>query len=301
MLSPASFELASFYTILDEILKIGFAPTSYGEFLEMRCAELGVFRKPGTYAVGELTFTGDSVLDEGKEIPEGTTVSTGGDVPLYFLTTETVVMSNGVAIAPAMCEVPGLFGNVRAEVIDHIVGDLANLFTVTNVNDFHSGSDDETDEDLLSRYNDLVQRPVTSGNENHYLAWSKSVAGIGDARVRSNHSDETVPVGTVELFLLDSSKLPASQTLVTSTYDYIETVRPVGATVRCVPATGIPIEEYLRTLAFKDPIVRYSQIANKILDVEDVLDYSDLLVNGGTGNITIGYTEVAVKGEVTFV
>jgi len=323
MLSPSSYEFANFYALLDEVLKLGFAPTSSDEFLEMRCAELGVYRKQGTYGIGELTFIGDPIVDEGKVIPEGTTTTTGGNVPIYFITTEEAVMTDGVAKAMAQCEVPGLFGNVRAGDISLVVGDMANLFSVSNLTDFHSGSDDELDEDLFTRYNDLLSRPITSGNENHYLLWARSVNGIGDARVRSNHTDVNTPVGTVEVILLDATKMPTSVQLNAAVYDYIESVRPIGATVVVRSADALLIDvsvslvtvggadvvaieaqindslaSYLKDLAFKDDVVRYSRIANLFLEIEGVLDYSDFTLNGGSSNITTNYTTVAIKGDV---
>jgi len=56
---------------------------------------------------------------------------------------------------------------------------------------------------------------------------------------------------------------------------------------------------YLKTLAFVDPVVRYSRIANVILDADAVLDYSNLTLNGGTTNISITDGSVAVVGTVS--
>jgi uncharacterized phage protein gp47/JayE len=58
--------------------------------------------------------------------------------------------------------------------------------------------------------------------------------------------------------------------------------------------------DYLKSLAFIDPIVRYSKIASILLDTPSVLDYSNLTVNGGTANVTIADGSVAVGGTVTF-
>lgn len=60
------------------------------------------------------------------------------------------------------------------------------------------------------------------------------------------------------------------------------------------------ITDYIKSLAFTDDNdVRYVRIGNAILDTLGVQDYSDLTVNGGTVNITIGTQEVAVVGTVT--
>lgn len=101
---------------------------------------------------------------------------------------------------------------------------------------------------------------------------------------------------------------------------------PIGARVSVEPATAVlvnvsatltiadgynaasvqaavtqSIDAYLKSLAFtSDNDVRYARIANAILDTPGVQDYQNLLVNGGTANVTIGEQEVAVLGTVTW-
>lgn len=60
------------------------------------------------------------------------------------------------------------------------------------------------------------------------------------------------------------------------------------------------IRAYIKSLAFADDNdARYARIGTAILDTQGVLDYSNLLVNGGTANVAIGPQEVAVLGTVT--
>lgn len=79
------------------------------------------------------------------------------------------------------------------------------------------------------------------------------------------------------------------------------------ATVKAAAATAV--DNYLKGIAFKDVStpgkevendVKYARIASAILDTVGVEDYSNLLVNGGTANITVAAQEVAIKGTVTF-
>ncbi|WFR62582.1 hypothetical protein P9222_31210 [Paenibacillus amylolyticus] len=58
------------------------------------------------------------------------------------------------------------------------------------------------------------------------------------------------------------------------------------------------VTAYLKELAFADPLVRWTRIANVILDIPPVIDYSDLLVNGGMSNLEIAPGAVAVLGTV---
>ena len=62
------------------------------------------------------------------------------------------------------------------------------------------------------------------------------------------------------------------------------------------------IKDYIVSLAFAvNNDVIYTQVGSAILGVQGVVDYADLLVNGGTTNIVIGEQEVAVPGTVTVV
>jgi uncharacterized phage protein gp47/JayE len=316
LLSPAAIELALAYANLDNNIKFGFADTTYGTYLDRRVGEHGVTRKPAVKATGSLKFTGAN----GTVIPAGTRCSTADAIPIYFVTTTSGTISGGNATVTAEAETAGAAGNVAVGTITRVTGTLSGVINVTNPADFTGGVDTESDADLLARYLDYVRRPATSGNANQYRQWALEVSGISDAKVTEVWNGP----GTVKVVLLDTDKTAPDASLVTSVADHIESVRPVGATVTVVGATEVPINvsatltldtgktvadvqgaietgivAYLKTLAFVDPIVRYSQIANVILDVDGVLDYANLTVNGGTANITIADGSVAVIGSVT--
>lgn len=100
---------------------------------------------------------------------------------------------------------------------------------------------------------------------------------------------------------------------------------PIGARVYVEPATAVTItvsatltyapgvnqasvraaveqaiRDYITSLAFAaNNDVIYTHVGSTILSVQGVVDYSNLLVNGGTANIVIGDQEVAVLGTVT--
>lgn len=60
------------------------------------------------------------------------------------------------------------------------------------------------------------------------------------------------------------------------------------------------LKSYIKSIAFADNNdVLYSRIGQAILDTTGVQDYSNLLVNGGTANVSIADNEVAVLGTVT--
>jgi uncharacterized phage protein gp47/JayE len=318
MLSKSAIEFALAYLEMDNLLTFGFiSDNTPSEFIDLRAGELGLTRKPSVKATGQVTFSGV----DGTVIDVGTRVSTNGASPVYFVTTQAGTIASGSVTVSAVAEVGGISGNVVASDISLVLGNLSGVITVSNTSPFTGGVDDESDEDLVARYFEKVQKPATSGNTFEYQQWAKSVAGVGDAKVYPLWNGN----GTVKVVLLDGNKRTPSAGVITATSDYIASVRPIGATVTVVGATEVPITvsatltlasgstitsatsefnaamtDYLKSLAFVDPIVRYSKIASILLDTPSVLDYSNLTVNGGTANVTIADGSVAVGGTVTF-
>lgn len=171
---------------------------------------------------------------------------------------------------------------------------------------------------MRERYYTKVRTPATSGNKWHYLNWAKEVIGVGDARVFPLWNGN----GTVKIVIINSNKRAADSILINNVANYIEDNRPIGANVTVVSATEKPINinvtlvidsknyvleniktdiernivEYLKKIAFVSDYVSYAQIGNIIFNTEGVIDYSSLLLNNGTANITINNEEVAVLG-----
>jgi uncharacterized phage protein gp47/JayE len=316
LLYPAAIEIGNAYIELDSVLGLGFADTTEGIYLDLRAGEFGLTRKDAVKAQGSVTLTGPT----GTIVPAGTRMQTASGI--FFVTLTDATLTNGTATVTAAAEVGGIDGNVAAGAINALApGDLYGIVTVTNPQPFDGGADVEDDAALLARLKDYVQKPSTSGNANDYRNWALEISGVGDAKV--------YPVwnggGTVKVVLLDTEKTAPAQTVIDDVTAHIEANRPIGATVTVVGATEVPINvsatltladgkttadatteftvlmtNYLKSLAFTDPIVRYSQIAANILDADSVLDYSNLTVNGGTANITIADGSVAVLGSVTF-
>jgi uncharacterized phage protein gp47/JayE len=312
---PAAVEIANAYIELDAVLALGFADTSEGTYLDMRAGEHGLTRKPSVKAQGSVTFTGP----DGTIVLNGTRVQTESGI--YFVTLTDVTISGGMSTVNAEAEDGGLAGNVAAGLINALApGDLYGVVTVTNPANFDGGADEEDDAALLKRLKDKVSNPVTSGNAAHYRQWALEVAGVGDAKV--------YPVwnggGTVKVVLLDTEGTAPAQTIIDAATAYIEDNRPIGATVTVVGVTEVPInitatltlaegktstdaqtevsallKDYLKTMAFTDTVVRFSQIAALVLNAESVIDYTNLTINGGTTNITIVDGSVAVAGTVT--
>lgn len=232
-IAPAAIELAQAYIALDRVITLGFAQTTYGQYLDMRGNEIGLPR-----------------------------------------------------------------------------------------------NDNESDADYLTRILEKARLPATSGNVAHYIQWAKEVSGVGNVRV--------IPVwdgpGTVKTIIIDSDKQPASAEIVQDAQEYIDPngngdgagEAPIGAATTVESAAGLNIDveatvileaeavledvqaafggalvDYLKSIALEKSYVSYAHIGVYLFDTVGVADYSGLTVNGGTANVAVGNTQVAIKGTVT--
>lgn len=326
-LAPVAIELAQAAIWAQEVLRRGFAQTTFGAYLDLRAEEHGLTRRPAVAATGAVTFTGTA----GTVIPVGTRVSTASTTAapaVVFRTIEAATIPESGSVAVRIeAEVPGASGNVAAGTIRFLAASVPGVTSVTNAEPTTGGADEEDDESLRARLLQRVRSPSASGNRADYVRWALEVPGVGWVSV--------IPVrdgpGTVSIAIIDMQGQPASPELVQAVQNHIAPdgplgggLAPIGADVRVEAATAVlihvsatltvaegynpdsvrsavaeNIRAYLRSLAFaEDNDVRISRIGQAILDTPGVLDYTDLTVNGGTSNIEVGPQEVAILGVV---
>lgn len=301
-LAPAAFKLAEAYFQLNNFIDLVSGDTAVGEYLDRVVADYGITRKPATYAIRKIETTGS--IDVGTRW--------GLNDTSYVITEE---LSENVY--SATCEQLGSVGNQyngQLENIDNVSGVTASLTDI-----IASGADEESDNNLRARFYQQIQTPSTSGNAADYLKWALEVPGVGDAKV--------VPLwegsGTVKVLIVDSN-MEVDETLEQAVYDYIETVRPIGALVTVDSPAEKVIEvsasvvldgsktieevevdfisaftEYLKDTVFETYTVSYARIGSILLSTPGVEDYTDLLVNEDTANVTIANDEMPIAGEVT--
>lgn len=128
-----------------------YSRTATGTALAELAADVGLTRLLATPASGTVTFTAGAV---GATVPATvrvwTTASSSG-APIYFsLPSQIVVPANGTATGTVTCTAPGALGNVVAGAISYN-DPVQGIVGVTNLADFTSGQDDETDAALRTR------------------------------------------------------------------------------------------------------------------------------------------------------
>jgi len=216
-LAPVAAELTQAAIWAQEVLRRGFAQTTFGTYLDLRAEEHGLSRIPASKATGYITFFGDS----GTVIPEGTIVSTPSSelAPAVFFrtTTQAVISDAGEVSVPIEALDEGIEGNVAAGAITVLSTPIQGVARIENEQATSGGADTEDDASLLARYLEWVRNPSAGGNKADYIKWALEVAGVGSVSV--------VPLkygnGTVSVAIVDKDMQPASEELVQRVQEHI--------------------------------------------------------------------------------
>lgn len=318
--AACALKLASFYVDAGIILELVSVTTATGTYLDDKGQEYGVSRNPATPAKYQFVYEGTK--------PEAGTRFFADDLyfyledndgALYLVSEEGGEGANNIIVGTRATPVNTVDGLTRAEF-----GPL-----------LEPGQDTESDENYRSRIQDKIGGPAQNGNKYHYKSWCEEVAGVGRARIIPLWNGEN----TVKGVLIDPDGKPVSETVVERVQEHIdpggtglgEGAANIGAhftaaaatttsiTVSCTVtiADGYTLEgvresalasvqSYLKDLALNTPdeeemVVRISRIGAMIYAIPGIVDYSDLMVNNGTGNISIPSDHVAVLEEVVVI
>lgn len=305
-----AIEFENAYDVIDSKDKQFYACTATGKYLEDRVGEFGLKRKKATASIGYVTIKGDV----GAVVSAGSKVAAGN---IIFNITDNAVIGNGGSVTvPVICDIMSAVGNVDAHAVNRFPITLPGLISVFNAEPISGGSDTETDSELNARFLEHVSHPITSGNKWQYISWAKSVEGVGGAKCQPLWNGN----GTVKVIIVGAGKQLAGKELISKVQNYIDEQHPVGASVTVTTAEAKTIDikckliadadakerakenikEYLRDVSFQRGYVSQAKIGQAILNTENVVDYSNLTVNGDIDNIPISETEIAVLGGVEF-
>lgn len=296
-----------------------------GAYLDAVAKDYGFYRKLAAYSVGEIMVTGT----EGLLIPAGTEFS-APEYGVSFEVRQDGTITGGTATLEAQCTEFGSKGNVPAGVVTKLLSKLEGIESAVNNEPFTGGVDTEDDSNLRMRILFYIQNPHTSGNKNDYISWSTEVNGVGAVKVFALWNGP----GTVKVSVLDSNGDPATPELLEDVKNHIDPgdgdgsgVAPVGAVVTVTTATGKAVSvtanvelsagktidgiktafteqlrDYFRSIAYDEKTdgVSAARVGFILMQVEGVVDYTDLMLNGSTSSITIGSEEVLQVGDVTF-
>lgn len=313
MISPIALEVSKAYSEFDKMLGIMFLEDSADVYIDKRCSEFGIYRKQGTKARGQIKITGAN----GTKILKGSLFATESGL-IFESEIDSTIVSDCVIVDTIAYQI-GTEYNVPINAIIQLPITITGVVSICNEVGFVGGTNIENDTELTLRCLEHLQLPSTSGNIYHYKEWAKSVNGVGDARVFPLANGN----GTVSVLIVDSNKFVANAELITATSNYIESVRPIGASVTVstpisviinISATIVikststisdvqkefesKVKNYIKESVFKSSYISYAIIGALLLDVVGVSDYSNLTLNNGTSNIMLEDTQVATFGGV---
>jgi len=328
---PTAIEKAEVTQLkLQNILRLAFPQTSYGQYLDFLGEMKGVFRHPATPATGTVVFTGQP----GTVIPAGFVVLTeavGPSPAIEFQTKERVQISeDGTVTAAVECLESGTIGNVAANTITLLSEPINGIASVTNPEPFTGGTEMEDDDSFRERILAAYDEPL-SGAKKDYIRWAKEVPGVGDVYV--------IPLwagpGTVKVLIMDSNGQPANQELIEAVQNHIAPdgnlgggLAPIGADVTVdapeVFAVDIAFSLFLKDgydaetvvenikARLRDFMARFelntgdrpperitsTKVGHEILSVDGVADYASLTLNGNDEYVEIPVAKIPVLGEV---
>lgn len=317
--AACALKLANFYVDAGCVFDLVFIGTTSGEYLDRKGQEYGLARRPATRARYRYVY-------EGTRPVLGARFFTNG---LYFTLEE--IESELILTA----EEGGEGANT---ILEGTPATPFNAIAGLSVSEFGAliepGADAEGDETYRGRIREKLAGQAQNGNKQHYKTWCELDAGVGRARILPLWAGEN----TVKGVLLDNDGLPASAAVVARVQEYIDpggtglgegvanigahftaaAAKPVEITVACSVALASghtmkdaigsargTITAYLKNLALRTSeneliVVRVASIGAMLYSQEEILDYSDLTINGGAENITIAMDSVAVLKEVVF-
>lgn len=302
-LGPTAYYLAEMYFLLEHYPDLIFPDTSAESYLDRFSSAFGIIRKEATKAVRMVTSSAEIAVGTRWQLDETS----------YIITVQMSELEY-----EAECEQYGVIGNQYFGPMEPINNGISATVVLEDV--VMVGTDEETDDALRVRLLAKMQRPSTSGNVNDYYNWAMSVSGVGAAKIFPLADGP----GTVKVVITSEDKTAADNALVQSVFEYIESVRPIGAGVAVLSAVEKVInvsasvslkdgtylstvwsafesstEEFLQGKAFGMNYVSLARIGNLLLGIDGVEDYAALTLNGEEINVAIADEEVAVAGAVS--
>lgn len=221
-------EIFNLQTYLDWIKQQAFPQTAQGEYLDYHAQMRGLQRKDAVKAVGSVRFSVEEVSQANIEIPQGTIVSTGGEAPVSFQTTEYACIEAGIKSVDVKAEAVdgGVIGNVIPGKISVIVTMTAENLSVSNPSAFTLGADAEEDETLRQRVVNSMKFIINGTNKEYYASLAKTVNGVECVNV--------VPYkygrGSIALYISGKNSTLGSQT-VSQVKELLTAQREVNVTV----------------------------------------------------------------------
>ena len=308
MVSALAEEVAKAYINMGDILSLGFIDDTFDTYLDKRVGEFGVYRKPGTKAIGEIKVEGK----EGTVITNGTLIKAND---LYFTVLNDVELPTDNILYVEANEV-GYKYNLLANTEFELVQKNEKITRLVNEINFTNGVDIETDEDLRKRFVKVINNPSTSGNKNHYEEWALEVNGVGRAVIYPLWDGN----GTVKVMIIGNDNKPVTEEIVEACRLHIEENMPIGCQLTVITPSLLSVtikadiglkeghelediklefeaslNEYLKDVTNE---LTYSKVYGLLVNLAGIGDISNFLINDNNINIAISEDKVINISEI---
>lgn len=316
-LAGAAIELAIAYIAMDNTRRESFVNTASREYLWIGCEQMGmdVSAFEETHGEHEARFN--------VEVPIG---SRWNCDEYNFTVEEHIGVVDDLHCYKVLCETAGATPNVVVGDLTPISDNPIGLTSAELIGCLIEGKDETPDDEIRAAYYDFINSKATDGNVNQYERWCAEYDGIGNSKVFPLWNGDN----TVKISILSESNRAASSELIAEFQEYLDPnttgmgdgVAPIGAFVTVTTAQEVAMNvsatitmksgysntdgiskalaEYFSSIAYEKTQVSYMTIGATILGVEGVESINNLLVNGGTVDITLGIEQVPVLGTVNW-
>ena len=196
------------------VLRQAFADTADSAYLEKHAAKYGIYRKPATFAGGTASISGTA----GTVLPVGLQVVSDG---LVYLTAEAAEIGSGGTVDVAVTAAgagSNYNGSKQNAALQSAPAGADTAVTLEAV----GGTDAESDESLLARYEERLRRPAAGGNQYDFRNWCLEVPGVVDAFIYPLRRG----MGFVDAVILGENGIPSEETLA-AVQVHVDAVRPV--------------------------------------------------------------------------
>lgn len=234
--------------------------TAEAEFLDRWADIYGLTRKAAVQATGDIVITGTHTT-----VVPAATVWQRADQVQYTQDGDATIGGGGSVTAAVTAVLGGTDGNADASTTVTLVTPQSGVDSDATVDTggITGGTDTETDAELLVRLLSRIRTPPKGGGPGDYVNWALEVSGV----TRAWEIPQWLGPGTVGVTFVrdnDTPIIPDSGE-VTAVQTYIDTVRPVTASITVFAPTGVDFD---RTMA----VVPNTAAVKAAVDVE-LADY----------------------------
>lgn len=311
---------AKFYSDLSSTFELLFIDTCTGEVLNQKVGERNIIRKGAVSSYYNILVQGvelSQLVGERFMVDGYYFVLESYDSGYYIKSEKVGIETNN--LLPGQSLIP--------------MKNTKDLKAVTLGEIYLAGADEESDDSLRKRYQELITKATENGNKQQYKIWCEEFEGVGRAIIYPL----AYGVNTVKAIIVTPEGIAPTQALVEEIQHYIdpnseglgegvapigcifyaeaaiETVVDISLIVQLVEGYSLKVvkesiisnlEKLFQEVALssidksESGVIQYIKVVSVLANTEGIMDFTQLKLNGSDTNVVIGKDNVGVLGEV---